>query len=566
MRSPRDNRPPHAGRPLHLALAVVSGLSLAVALVALKGGSSPVIWNDTYYDEQSVDACLREGRCTLVGIGTSIAGTVHAAGWLQFRSFLEWVGFDLDGTHALMLLSFVLSFGMSIYVAGKTLGGRGAWYTGALLFGSYWFVHVPRLDVLHNSSPVPFLGSVLLVSAFAAVRRPTTCSFVVLGLVVAIAANVHSACGTSALSIVWLAMLAPAHRRWLACVGVAAAVVASFLMAPAGWVLDVAYAFDRGASHAAPGGHVVAGGLLVVAALVVAATMHERSLRGRAVETRDVLVALLVPVLVPFVAMAACGVTDTETKYVVHVHGAMAMAVAAAVQSWSEDVVVRRRSTMLRRAVFGTCAALVVLQFFVRDLVLPALAIVEKPWATTALRRDAASVLVLLVPTSAVPPSQPSSWSIHPSGSGAVLLMATLPSWFDWSSIEICRAESPATCSRVAGDYSMIGELPDRGPVAAHVRWTAPPGTVETLVMPKTSHGCAGRIADVPRGSAIQADGARARLVAQPGDAEPRIVTFVWTIGGDECRSHDTLTFPFLAAGSAETVAQVEPLLERASW
>jgi len=85
--------------------------------------------------------------------------------------------------------------------------------------------------------------------------------------------------------------------------------------------------------------------------------------------------------------------------------------------------------------------------------------------------------------------------------------------------------------------------------------------------MPKRSaHGCPGRIVGVPQGSTIEAGGARARLVARPEDAEPGIVAFAWNLADGGCSSGDNLAFPFLAAGSPEAVAQIEPLLEQALW
>jgi hypothetical protein len=84
--------------------------------------------------------------------------------------------------------------------------------------------------------------------------------------------------------------------------------------------------------------------------------------------------------------------------------------------------------------------------------------------------------------------------------------------------------------------------------------------------MPQRSHGCRGRIVDVPQGSTIEASGARAQLVAPPGAAESGIVTLAWSLDDDECTSQDNLALPFLASGSPEALAQIEPLLAEALW
>src|SRR6185369_9678856 len=198
-----------------LTAATLIALFVASLLASLRlAGWSPIVWIDTFNDEQEVQRCLVDDSCTLTGMSTSVPGQAHAVTWLELRSLLAWLGVGLDGAHLAIQISnalaVVLVFHLATTLAGPVAGTFAAWLT---------MDHVEqfaRATALYNTSPMLFFGAVLVLACTAAVARPGVASVALVALVAAVMANIHISCAMAGASIVWVALLAPRRRLLLA--------------------------------------------------------------------------------------------------------------------------------------------------------------------------------------------------------------------------------------------------------------------------------------------------------------------------------------------------------------
>lgn len=314
-------------RALH---AVVLAALFAAALTALlrDGGSSPIVWMDTFNDEREVQRCLTEDACTLVGVATSVPGLMHAAGWLQWRSALAWLGLGIDAAHvavlALMAVAAVLVFHLASRLGGVPAGVVACWLfldrIDALL----------RVTALHNSSVLLFLGAVFLLTCTAVVARPGVASVALAALVAAVLANVHLVGVACGVSVVWVALLAPYRRWWLATFGAVAFGLTTVAIAPGTWSHDLTTLLVRPGGHpvipAAAENPLLGWALFGVGAWALAILVpvpvfrvHRRRAHGA--------VAVLAPLLGAFAIAPSVGLYP-EPKYLLHAKAAVAVAAA----------------------------------------------------------------------------------------------------------------------------------------------------------------------------------------------------------------------------------------------
>ena len=314
-------------RALHAA-ALAALFAAALVAMLRDGGSSPIVWMDTFNDEREVQQCLIRDACTLVGVSTSLPGLMHAAGWLQWRATLAWLGLDVDAVHvavlALTALAVVLVFHLASSLGGVPAGVVAAWlfldHVDALL----------RVTALHNSSALVFLGAVFLLACTAVVERPGAASVALAALVGAVLANVHLVGVACGVSVAWAALLAP-HRRWrLAALGAALFALATVAIAPGTWSYDLATVLVRPAGHPVippPADNpLLPWALFGIGAWAVAMLVPVPACRDY---RRRVLgaVAVLAPILLAFAIAPRLGLY-AEPKYLLHAQAAGAVAAA----------------------------------------------------------------------------------------------------------------------------------------------------------------------------------------------------------------------------------------------
>jgi hypothetical protein len=313
------------------------------SLVVIHGwsGDSPALWLDTLNDQREVRRCVLDGSCSLVGQGASIPGLFVAGGWLHARALLFRLGLGLDGVH--LLIQGLDALGVALVaLAGYRLGGR---LLGALaafvLVGALGELAATR-PALYNTSPLAFLGAVLLLACVAAVERPGLVPSVVTALLAAVMADIHACCAAAGVTVVWVALLPAASRplgRRVLQAAVAAAVfaAAAFALAPLMWVENVRFAWHGGSggAHAPVSFAAVASVFYAdeiaryaafgVGAWLLAIAARRASLR----RALDVPAALAVPLLVAFFLALRHGLDDSGGKYLAHIKPAAALGVAA---------------------------------------------------------------------------------------------------------------------------------------------------------------------------------------------------------------------------------------------
>jgi hypothetical protein len=319
---------PDVTRALHAV--VLAALFAAAAIGMLRdGGSSPIVWMDTFNDEREVQRCLAEDACTLVGVATSVPGLMHAAGWLQWRSALARLGLGIDAVHVgvlvLTAIAAVLVFHLASRLGGVPVGVVACWLfldrIDALL----------RVTALHNSSVLLFLGAVFLLACTAVVERPGAASVVLAALVGGIVANVHVVGVACGLSVAWVALLAPQRRVRLAALGSASFALATVAIAPGTWWYDLTTLLVRPAGHpVVPAGAenpLLGLALFGVGAWVVASLVPLPAFRGAHRRRAHGAVAVLAPLLGAFAIAPYLGLYP-EPKYLLHAKAAAAVAAA----------------------------------------------------------------------------------------------------------------------------------------------------------------------------------------------------------------------------------------------
>ncbi len=226
--APADGGAGAAGRWLPVWPAWVGVFAVALLAARRMAGASPLLWIDTINDERDVRACLLRDACNVVGQGASIPGLYVGSGWLQLRALLAWLGLSVDGVHGLLQ---ILNATAVLLVARAAWRARGhAAAALSALFCCWLFGTVTRSGALYNSALLPFLGAVFLAAGCEARERPGYPSVALMALVAAVMANVHAACATSVASVVAIALLGGARRRWaLAASGALIFAVATFV-------------------------------------------------------------------------------------------------------------------------------------------------------------------------------------------------------------------------------------------------------------------------------------------------------------------------------------------------
>jgi hypothetical protein len=294
-------------------------------------GSSPAIWEDTLIENLFISDCLVNNRCTAVGAGATV-GIFHSATYLHFRSMLNWLGVDADGTYRLFLA--MNAFGVVLVaLAARRLGGRVASAIAAVIMVAS--IGIPtQLNVISDVAPVPFLGAVFLLVAVAATARPSLGMTAVLGTVGGVMVNVYATgmlCGVSAL---WTALLIPERRRAHAAVAVASFAGSTFLLSPLTWIVNARILLSRpvGNAQSMAQHHLFAMPMVWLTTLAIliwaaAAVSRRPGMRRRL----DVPAALFIPLFVPLVLGTWTGKLDPQGKYFSHVIGGVAVGVAGGV-------------------------------------------------------------------------------------------------------------------------------------------------------------------------------------------------------------------------------------------
>jgi hypothetical protein len=314
-------------RALHTA--VLAAIFAAASMVMLRdGGSSPIVWMDTFNDEREVQQCLAEDACTVVGVATSVPGVMHAVGWLQWRTALAWLGLGSDAVHvgvlALTASAAVLVFHLASRLGGVPVGVVACWLfldrIDALL----------RLTALHNSSVLLFLGALFLLACTAVVERPGAATVALAALVGAVLANVHVVGVACGVSVAWVALLAPHRRWWLAAFGLVSFALATVVIAPGTWAYDLTTLLVRPAGHpvipAVAENPLLRWALFGVGAWAVVSFVPVPAFRAYRRRAHGAI-AVLAPLLVAFAIAPRLGLYP-EPKYLLHAKAAVAVAAA----------------------------------------------------------------------------------------------------------------------------------------------------------------------------------------------------------------------------------------------
>ena len=303
----------------------------ALAANLREAGTSPIAWSDTFNDQTLVRQCITDGSCTLTGVGTSIPGYFHAVGWLEFLSLLARLGIGLDGAHVLIQIANALALAL-VYDLATMLGGRLAGVTAVWLLMFQIGTTTVQTQALYNTSPLLFLGAVFVLVCTAAAEQPGVLTVGLAALVGATMANVHLACILTGASVVWLALLAPRRRLQLAVFGAALFALATFVVAPSGWLSNAVRVLQGSQPMSAtPATRLQGASLVFWAAFAVCAWgLSFRQRDGDWIELRrrsQGALAVLVPFLAAFLLAPLAGV-EANGKYLAHVKAACAIAAA----------------------------------------------------------------------------------------------------------------------------------------------------------------------------------------------------------------------------------------------
>ncbi|HYD50754.1 MAG TPA: hypothetical protein VEB21_20525, partial [Terriglobales bacterium] len=474
---------------------VLDGLLLVLLFVAALhafhhyAGSSPIVWVDTFNDEKEVERCLTQSSCTFVGMQTSLPGQFHAVSWLSWRTLLAWLGIGSDGTHLVLQLADAAMV-VLVFVLGRQLAGAPAGLLAVLILMLGIGEFPIRSTALFNTRPLPFLGSVLLLSCTAAALRPTAATLLMAAAVAAILTNVHLACVISAVSVVAIALFAPARRLRLALIAASGFAAATFLLAPPSWLTNFASIGSRGGSHGVVSAPPLDNPLTLWAWLGIAMWLAAWLARTPAVvlyrRQAAGAIALLLPFLLAFSVAPLVGI-DAGTKYLAHLKAPTALA-AALPLGWLAAAALAR----VMPAALHSLAERVGLVFVVALIAFPdprlpsavgervptiadlnalqTILMAERGWrlpdvlerlkspdampiltgflfrsaqaapAEPALQSDLAATVALLAPDE-LPQPLPADWQVVRRGTGAVTVLILGPSLIDWSRFEVCGAD-----------------------------------------------------------------------------------------------------------------------------
>lgn len=292
-------------------------------------GTSPIVWVDTFNDENEVQRCLVHDSCTMTGVSTSVPGQVHSVAWLELRTLLAWFGVGLDGAHLavqlLTALAAVLVFHLATQLGGELAGVAAVWIfmdrIEALL----------RVAALYNSSLLLFLGAVFALACTAAVVRPGLSAVALVALLAAVMANVHLACILAGASVLWVALLAPRRRLALAAFGAALFGLATVALAPPTWLHNLSSLLLHPAGHPAPPAAPPSNPTLLWSLFAVCAWLASIVVRAPAWiayrRRAQGAMAVMVPFLAAFLVAPRLGLY-AEPKYLLHLKAAGAIAAA----------------------------------------------------------------------------------------------------------------------------------------------------------------------------------------------------------------------------------------------
>ncbi|MDX2166789.1 MAG: hypothetical protein SF182_06985 [Deltaproteobacteria bacterium] len=224
-------------QPSYRLRAAIYALIFAAALVGFirRNDFSPVVHPDTAFEEALVRECLRDGTCTTLGGSASFRGVYHMVGWLNFRAAAEWFGLGRNATH--LLIQFANAFGIVLVMfVSDRLGGL----TAAALAPYFAFQTGAAPGALYDTSPMGFLGTVLLVLCVAAaVARPPLKIVALTTLTAAVIAEVHLAGTMAFLSVVWVVLLHPPGRGRRVALATILFVLAVLIISPSGLAWDI---------------------------------------------------------------------------------------------------------------------------------------------------------------------------------------------------------------------------------------------------------------------------------------------------------------------------------------
>jgi hypothetical protein len=540
-------RPTGTGRLRRSLLnAAALGTLFAAALVANHrlAGPSPIVWIDTFRDETEVRQCLVEDSCTLVGLQTSIAGQFHAVAWLELRTLLAWLGVGLDGAHlvvqVLNALAVVLVFQLATRLGGPLAGAAAAW------------IFMDRIEALvqvaalFNSGLLVFLGAVFVLACTAVVERPGVVSVALAALVGAVMANVHLACALTGASVVWVGLTAPRRRVLLAGFGAALFALATFAMAPPGWLHNlVSLGAERAARVGPPAVTIVANDAMVSWALF-ALCAWVASLASRAPVWAEYrrrsqgAIAVMVPFLAAFFVAPRFGLLP-ESRYLLHLKAACAVAAAlplavvagATLRAVSARLLVSVEwispfalaLAIALQGPLGIAGSLSVAEDqrppTIADLEAVARILHEEhgwdatrmaenlktPYGVallTGLRQTTAagdgasgvaanvgsSALFMVLAADELPDPLPSNWTVVRRSARSAAVLVLLQSRIDWSEFEVCQREgdSPPQCGESGWRFDGAASIVVPNMPASDRPWR---GTLE-LSLPLRSAGAGG--------------------------------------------------------------------------
>lgn len=290
-------------------------------------GHSPGVWVDTLIENLFVEDCLLHGKCTMVGAGATV-GIFHSAGYFSWRSMLEWLGWQAEGTYHVFL--FINALGVVLVaLAARRMATRTAGAVAAVLMTVS--IGVPtQLDVISDVVPMPFLGAVFALAALTATTTPSLGMTAMLALVAAVASNFYATGLLLGVSGVFIALLQP-RRRWQHfLVSGFTFAAATFALSPGTWLIDAKILLTRHVGNAnALAEHPVAEIQLVrITAAAVGLWLAAWVLRSSVRRELHVMAAIILPLFIPMVVGSRMGRLDPQPKYVAHVMAAVSVAIA----------------------------------------------------------------------------------------------------------------------------------------------------------------------------------------------------------------------------------------------
>lgn len=605
-----------------LARVAPLAIFIAVMIADRRAATSLLVWADTLYDQNHVDRCLAENRCTLLGTQTSIRDVFHAVVWLNLRTLLQWLGIGSTGLLWFVQVLHALAATIVFQVAAR-LGGplAGALAAAVLVLGiSPGFF----LDGVHNLSLLTFLGAVLTVACTAVVQAPGIVTVVLAALVAALMANVHVVCIFTGVSVVWSALAARRRRFVLAAVAITVFSVATVGFAPPSWrqnLLAVLGERPELTAAAAPAWRrmEVAWWTLLAITIWVGSLVTRAPAWTAARRASIGAVAIVIPTLTAVLMAPVVGV-HAEAKYLTPVHAACATAAALAIGRTVQALLgavpapairtVELASPFAVGVAIAAGAAVAVAPpeqaITVDDLAATAhLLRAEQRWDDRQIVRafstperanlltgvlqqrtdhtsappqtDVAHATATLIRMKAaeLPEPLPPTWRVLRRSSGNATVLVLNRTRLDWRRFELCipaPGDGPERCEPVTWDgfhplHDAVNALPHMPP--AGVRWTG----VFRLRIPILPHAgpggaifmprgflCGGRIASV-RGitGMISDDRRRVTFTGTPRGAAPADVALEWSVGSREC---DLWSYdglpPFIIEGEPTDVDRLE--------